>query len=94
MTEERKKFRAGDYVQVFDSKGEPWERWVLAVDEDNQGYLTCAGWPETRVEAEKCQLIKAATDEERLDMLSKVSEHHGYSYRSSLAKSQLAAETV
>lgn len=87
------KFRAGDTVQVFDLKGIPWEVWVLAVDEDDQGYVTCAGWPESSVKANRCKLIEASTDKKRIEMLSKVAKHQGYSYRSSLAKTQLSKVT-
>jgi hypothetical protein len=44
------------------------ETWILANDEENGRVQPC-GWPETLANSEDCILIKAATDEKRIEML-------------------------
>lgn len=75
-------FRAGDVVKHHPSG----EEWVLACDEEN-GYVTPAGWPESRAAALDCTLIEAASDESRFEMLTNASRISGY--RGSLARTQL-----
>jgi len=58
-------FRAGDTVHHSPSG----EDWLLAVDEE-RGRVQPAGWPCSMAEAADCHLIKAASDEERLAMLT------------------------
>ena len=65
-------FRAGDSVYHRPSN----ERWVLALDE-NQGYVSWCGWPEGQARASDCDLLHAATDEERMKMLRDVAGGSG-----------------
>lgn len=59
-------FRAGDVV-----KHKPTgEEWILANDQTGKDVSPC-GWPECWADAEHCELVKSATDEERLKMLQK-----------------------
>lgn len=83
----RAPFRAGDHVHHRPSD----EKWVLAADQDPAGDVVWCGWPDGQARAINCDLIRAATDEERLAMLQKVSKANGGSYRSRLAKHQLEA---
>jgi hypothetical protein len=78
-----KVFRAGDHVHHSPST----ENWVLACDEV-RGEVVCAGWPETTAKATDCTLLKAATDEQRAEMLLSCSHHDGL--RGSRARAQLA----
>ena len=57
-------FRAGDHI-FHEPSG---EKWVLACDQ-NGSDVVCAGWPESVAKAEHCTLVRAATDEERVEML-------------------------
>lgn len=82
-------FRAGDFVRYKTAK----EDWILACDENN-GQVICMGWPETTVDASDCELIKAATDEERKHSLIKVSQGCRGQYRGSLAKRQLEKDIL
>lgn len=80
--------RAGDTVFHRPSG----EKWLLAYDEMN-GEISACGWPESYARASDCELIQAATDEERLDLLRRVAKGgDGYSLRASRARHQLAAE--
>ena len=57
-------FRAADVV-----KHKPTgEEWILANDQTGTDVSPC-GWPECWAEAEHCELVKTATDLERLTML-------------------------
>ena len=60
-----RQFRAGDTVYHTPSG----ENWILAGDEENGRVQPC-GWPECMAEAKDCQLMAAATDEQRLAMLT------------------------
>ena len=66
MTTDPTAFRAGDIVNHSPSG----EAWILANDEDNGRVMPC-GWPESMAEAKDCTIVKAATDDERMDMLRK-----------------------
>lgn len=80
-------FRAADVVKHAPSG----ETWVLACDQDRE-YVIAAGWPETMAKAADCTLVTAASDVERLAMLTRASSRspgHGSSYRRSLAQHQL-----
>lgn len=78
-------FRAGDHVFHHGTR----ETWLLAADEAD-GEIVCCGWPETYAPASGCTLVKAATDEERLDILRAVARITDQR-RGSLARDQLAA---
>lgn len=80
-------FRAGDHVRVASIN----ESWLLACDEEH-GRVTCAGWPEGSVEAEKCTLERAATDEERIKMLENVARQCRGEWRGRSARAQLEKE--
>lgn len=71
------------------------ETWVLACDQDGE-HVVAAGWPETRAYASDCTLKRVATPESRLKMLRQAAaskgDHGGYSYRRSLAASQLKVQ--
>ena len=79
-------FRAGDHI-FHRGTG---EKWVLACDEQ-YGEIICCGWPETFAPAVGCDLVKAATDEERLSMLRDVSRMTDQT-RGRRAQEQLASE--
>lgn len=64
------KLRTGDDVQHRPTG----EVWVVAIDEDDNGDIMWCGWPEGWAKASDCTLIKAATDEERLELLIEVSK--------------------
>lgn len=80
----RAPFRAGDIVNHRKSG----ENWLLACDEFD-GYVMPSGWPESAEPANSCDLVKAATDEERVAMLEEVSKSKGL--RAARAKAQLDA---
>lgn len=77
-------FRAGDIVKHRPSG----ETWVLACDEDDRAWVLPAGWPESLAVSVECDLLTAATDVERSDMLREVAK--GTGYRASVARNQLA----
>ena len=43
------------------------EKWLVAYNDG--GYVACCGWPETLVKVEKCELVRKATPEARLNLL-------------------------
>lgn len=43
------------------------ENWLVAMNED--GYVTCCGYPESKVKVEDCVLVKKATADERHTLL-------------------------
>lgn len=65
-------FRAGDIVK----HGPTGETWTLACDEERDE-VQWAGWPEGFAKSKDCTLIKAATDEERIEMLEMCSKSRG-----------------
>lgn len=77
-------FRAADHV----AHGPTGETWLLACDEDNGEVIPC-GWPETYARASDCTLVKAATDEERMDILRLVGREGMDGLRASRARHQL-----
>lgn len=79
-------FRAGDTVLHRPSN----ETWVLACDQD-RAWVLPAGWPESLAKAEECELLDAASDADRLEMLIRVSGCSPSSYRTALATRQLEA---
>ena len=81
------RFRAGDHVHHAPSG----EDWVLACDQ-NRDDVQPAGWPETLARASDCALIRAASEAERMDMLTKVAAIRFPDYRGSVARDQLARE--
>lgn len=88
MTEERKKFRAGDIVHRYSSNGNFLETVILAADEENEKvYFCCSRVDSTSVN--NCILHSAASDKERLEIL-RVMAGHPYFEISNLAKCQLA----
>lgn len=80
------KFRAGDHVRIESID----EDWVLAADEVG-GRVVCAGWPESTIEAGRCRLLKAASDQERVDMLNRVAKSCHDGMRGAWAREQLEA---
>jgi hypothetical protein len=76
--------RAGDEVLHRPSG----EKWLLACDEV-RGEIICCGWPETFARASDCELLEAATDEQRLSILQQVSRGAGSDTRGSRAQRQL-----
>lgn len=82
-----RKFRAGDVVK----HGPTGETWVLGTDEE-AGRVYPLGWPETIALASNCDLIRAAEDEERLAILTRLSQIDGCDYRKSVASFQLLME--
>jgi hypothetical protein len=86
-------FRAGDIVRHKPSG----EEWVLAVDEDG-GWLSPAGWPDTIVRPFECELVTAATDAERLKFLRQVArsrdDRGGSDRRARIAQRQLQADAA
>ena len=83
-------YRAGDVVR----HGPTCETWVLACDEED-GRVLPAGYPECTAAAADCELVTAATDVDRVEMLRRVAHAtggHGASYRTSLAAEQFAKE--
>lgn len=79
-------FHAGDVVRHAPSG----ETWRLACDED-RGSVMPLGWPESRVHARECTMVKAASYEERLATLRGVIGGAGDTgYRGALAREQLA----
>jgi hypothetical protein len=77
-------FRAGDTVRHAPSE----EEWILACDEEG-GRVSPCGWPETLAEAKDCELIAAATEEERLAMLKTWAHLSERDYRTRAARRQL-----
>jgi hypothetical protein len=75
-------YQAGDTV-LHRATG---EHWLLCCDE-HQGYVSAAGWPETRVPRDAVDLVQPATDAERLSMLRFAASSSGY--RADLAARQL-----
>ncbi len=68
------------------------ETWVLACDAYD-GYVLPAGWPCSHALASDCELVRAATDEERVSMLRNVARSRsgpgdGYDPRRSHARHQ------
>lgn len=88
--ESRSPFRAGDRVRHRPSG----ETWILAVDEREDGSVYPCGWPESRADAADCELVEAASDEKRLEMLRHVAGGHDdegtMSIRRSVGRHQLA----
>jgi hypothetical protein len=62
------KIDTGDKVLITTNN----ERWLVAKCED--GYVTCCGWPETRIAIEHCQLLKKATPEYRIELLHELAK--------------------
>ncbi|HEX4347581.1 MAG TPA: hypothetical protein VHZ73_08410 [Vicinamibacterales bacterium] len=77
-------FRAGDTVKHTPTG----EMWILACDQEDNKVLP-AGWPESLAKATDCALVEAATDAERLAMLTNAAISGGY--RGAVASSQFAA---
>ncbi len=73
-------FRAGDEV-LHRPTG---ETWLLICDEEN-GVVAPGGWPDTRASASDCELVRAASDDERLETLG-VASKSGHSARSTAAR--------
>lgn len=80
----RTPFRAGDIV----SHRRSGENWVLACDEFD-GYVMPAGWPDSVEPANGCDIVKPATDEERVAILKQSADSTGM--RAARAKRQLEA---
>lgn len=89
-TAEGRTFKAGDVVK----HGPTGETWTLACDQERDEIQWC-GWPEGFAKAADCTLIKAASDEERMEMLEMVSKSRGdhgeIGWRASTAMHQLDA---
>ena len=62
------KLRAGDRVH----HGPTDEQWTIAIDEDSNGDIMPCGWPNGWAKASDCTLIRAATDEQRIEILKEV----------------------
>lgn len=87
----RQSFRAGDVVR----HGPTVEIWTLANDEEANRVSPC-GWPRCWADAEDCTLVEAATDEKRIETLTRwaaktIEDTEGYDHRVSTAKHQLSA---
>lgn len=79
-------FRAGDGVMHRPSG----EKWTLACDEDS-GCVYPMGWPESRAQAADCDLLRAATDAQRADILTRAANlRNGDDMRARLARRQLS----
>lgn len=78
-------FRAGDIVRHLPTG----KVWVLIVDEHN-GMVTPGGWPVSWGAAIHCELIKAASDDERIEQLKETAKSKHPDRR--IAASQLAAK--
>ena len=81
-------FRAGDVVRHHPTG----EEWVVAATNPATSELVCCGWPETIAPFSSCTLVKAATDDEHKDTLSRVIKS-GPSLRSSWASNNLGLFT-
>ncbi len=82
--EQRRPFRAGDVVST--RSGE----WVLACDEE-KGRVSFTGWAYPPIDAGECELRKAASDHDRLDMLRRTAIECAGMWRGQAAARQLAA---
>lgn len=78
-------FRAGDAVLHRPSG----ETWILACDERN-GEIVCCGWPESMAPAKDCDLVEAATDRMRSDILWQVARECRDELRARRARQDLA----
>ncbi|HEC72084.1 MAG TPA: hypothetical protein ENI36_00605 [Thermoplasmatales archaeon] len=79
-------FRAGDIV-YYKPTG---EKWVLACDEERSRVMWL-GWPGGVAHASDCQLVEAASEDERLKTLREVSDINKLSdFRRIIAQRQLA----
>lgn len=76
-------YRAGDVVR----HRELGEEWGLACDEKD-GRIAACGWPEGWTRVEEVELVEAATDEHRLEVLTRVARENRDS-RGAAAKAQL-----
>ena len=65
------------------------ESWVVACVQGND--LSWCGWPEGMARVSDCELIRKGTEEERLDLLKRLSEMPGPDHRKSYAQTALAA---
>lgn len=82
----RRLFRAGDVVrQVADG-----EEWLLACDEEN-GHVLPLGWPCSREPVDSIELVKAASDDDRMRWLRELAARTDNDPRTLAAKRQLAA---
>ena len=68
-----KMIQLGDTVRVKVDEGLT-EDWLVAYADYIDGYLSAWGWPESRIEINKCELIKKATPEAYAEWGIKVSE--------------------
>jgi hypothetical protein len=82
---EARTYRAGDVVR----HRELGEEWSLACDE-RDGRIAACGWPEGWTRVEEVELVEAATDEHRLEVLTSVARDNRDS-RGAAARAQLAA---
>lgn len=74
------------------------ETWILANDEEN-GQVQPCGWPESMANSEDCLLVKRATDEDRVKMLTTWAAkgkgwEHEKDLRTRTARRQLSLENV
>ncbi len=65
---------------------------VLACDQDLDK-IVCCGWPESIANASDCTMVKAATTDERIQMLRQVAKSCDGQYRGNLARRQLETLT-
>jgi hypothetical protein len=88
--EKRRRFRAGDIVYYAKHN----QQYVLAFDEENQ--IVMPRWPIEQIHAEKVELVKEASDYERISMLreSAALSWPVETYRSGIAHRQLMATVV
>lgn len=83
------KFRAGDVVRHRPTG----EKWVLANDEED-GRVSPCGWPCSMADAKDCALLEKASDERRLETLTRLAglvpdERDGPDHRVNTARRQL-----
>jgi len=82
-------FRAGDVVDHLPTG----ERWQLAIDQIGPHVFPC-GTPAVRAQASDCNLVTAASDEERIVMLTAISraDRRDVDFRSDHARGVIASE--
>ncbi len=69
------------------------EEWILAYDEE-RGEVSACGWPESIAQASDCDLVKAGSDGDRLDMLKTWAGNIASDHRTRQARRQLKSENA
>jgi hypothetical protein len=63
------------------------ETWTVAYVQD--GHLSWCGWPEGTAEVSDCELVKAASDDDRMSLLQQMSRMDGNDARGRYARWRL-----